>query len=83
MEIFEKDEHFNISLSAIILNLKLNQESIKLKSSICQDRVLKLFSVSNETTEADRVDTIDLDRVHLTQIGDAYGLQLILASNEK
>ena len=77
---FEKDEQFNVTLSARILNLELNPESIELKSSVCQHEVLKLFSVSNETIEADEVDTIDLDRVHLTRTVD--GLQLILASNE-
>ena len=77
---YEKDEHFNVTLSARILSLDLNSESIELRSSICQHQALKLFSVSNETTDADKVDTIDLDRVHLTQTVD--GLQLILASNE-
>ena len=77
---FEKDEHFNVTLSARILKLELNSELVELRSSICQDQALKLFSVSNETTDADKVDTIDLDRVHLTQTGDR--LQLILASSE-
>ena len=77
---FEKDEHFNVTLSARILSLDLNSESIELRSSICQDQTLKLFSVSNDTIGAEKVATVDLDRVHLTQTRD--GLQLILASNE-
>ena len=77
---FEKDEQFNIALSARILSLDLNSESIELRSSICQDQVLNPFSVSNDTIDADKVATIDLNRVHLTRTGN--GLQLILANNE-
>ena len=79
-EHFEKDEHLNVILFTKILNLDLNTESIRLKHSICQEGGRKLFSVSNETIDADKVAAIDLDRVHLTQTRD--GLQLTLASKE-
>lgn len=81
-EHLEEDEQFIVTLSARVLRLQLNTNSVvNLKNAVCENSEnSNLFSLSNDTFEGSEDVSFSLDHILLSQENGL--LSLTLANNE-